>query len=168
MTQTNHDSGKTRKLFRVDGSTITGALPVKRETRRGAWLPREYVEWFINGLTYRYPGFLASSDDFTIPIKFLEMYRPTDLSYRGVPVLFIFHFDALQGCDHVNLLAGFSEYAEEREWLFQHYSAFRVRMPADFSKPFRVQTPVDPVVVELDVIPNNTTVSDDVPVAKWH
>lgn len=169
MTQFNHESGKTRKLRRADASRIPGALPAAMLTARGAWLPRRFAEWFCQDLVYRYAGYLPCADKLEVANDFLDSFRPRDPEdERDTPVMFLFHFNPLEGCDHVNLLERFTVYPGEREWLFQHYSAFKVRAPADFTKPYSAATPVHPIIFELDVIPNIKDVADDVPLAKWH
>jgi len=163
MIQTNQHTGKTRRLYRLEAAEIDGAMPPNNVTLRGAWLPRRYVEFFMKGRVYRYAGYLASTDSHAVAMTFLQAAARPDPEL--VPVMFFFHFDPLRGCMHVNLLENLTECRGEREWLFQHYSAFSVRRPADLSKPFCAAMPV---VIELDVFPDSKEVGADVPLVPWH
>lgn len=164
-TQKNLASKKVRKLQKRSSDKVTGAIPEKRITTRGAWLPSHAVQFFSKGLIYRCAGYLASSDDDAIPMGFLSGSSRS----RGddfLPVIFQFHFDAIAGCDHVNLLEGMTEVQDEREWLFQHYSAFKVRQAADLKQ--LTITAVNPLRIKLEVLPDNRGVALDVPLARWH
>lgn len=159
---------RTLNLFVVNRGPGAAPIVFPAMTERGTWLPQLEVEFFTANLVYRYPGYLASSDDIgNCAREFLQTFaRPMNTAEKFLPVRFVFYFDTNLGCRHVNLMVGLSVLPHEREWLFQHYSSFRVRTPANLSAgPF---SPSNPVVIEIDVIPDNRLVPLDAILAQWH
>eukprot|EP00929_Paragymnodinium_shiwhaense_P000349 TRINITY_DN100595_c0_g1_i1.p1 TRINITY_DN100595_c0_g1~~TRINITY_DN100595_c0_g1_i1.p1 ORF type:complete len:725 (+),score=86.42 TRINITY_DN100595_c0_g1_i1:151-2325(+) len=164
MTQTNNDSGRKREILQVNPDHIS--LPKGCETFRGSWVPRDEVEgFFLTDRQYRYAGYLASSESEATALKFLSFAAPSENLDQMIPVKFIFRFDATRACKHVNLLEKFSVCKGEREWLFQHYSAFKVLKAGDVTATYSEH---QPVVVELQVFVDNREASDSLPLARWH
>eukprot|EP00929_Paragymnodinium_shiwhaense_P111867 TRINITY_DN80156_c0_g1_i1.p1 TRINITY_DN80156_c0_g1~~TRINITY_DN80156_c0_g1_i1.p1 ORF type:complete len:668 (+),score=50.92 TRINITY_DN80156_c0_g1_i1:75-2078(+) len=164
MTQTNNDSGWPRQIRQASPCEIVRLLPPACKTYRTAWLPREHAEWFCTGRQYRYAGYLASSELEAVALRFLVMFPP-ESPLGMVPVKFVFNFDAARGCQHVNLLEKFSLIPGEREWLFQHYSAFKVLKVGDLTGSYSEQ---QPIVIQLHVFPDNKGALDSLPIAEWH
>lgn len=152
-----------------DGHIKEGAAASLPEmTERGAWLPLEQVKCFSAGRVYRCPRYLATSGGIGIVAKrfIAENPKPMDTPEQFVPVEFRFYFDRAKGCEQVNLMKGLSYYPDEEEWLFAPYSAFRVRKAADLSKgTFSAD---DPVIIEIDVLPDNREESESLPLQEYH
>merc|ERR1711920_565967 len=106
MEQKNDYNGTIRELKRAETrEEIQISAPRAYRSVRGAWLPRSEVEWSRKGITYRYPGYIATTTGEAASKDFLM--SPHDPEFT-VPVMFIFHFDKTAGCDHENLLKDFS------------------------------------------------------------
>lgn len=143
----------------------TPAAPWPTQTERGAWLPRSEIEWFksMEQKLYRYPGYLASSSLDGTASSFLSSFGST----KGdvLPVKFYFHFQP-RGCRHVNYLEHLTMVPNECEWLFQHYSCFKVRSVADIHGG--PSTAASPVEIHLEVQVDNMDEDPTLSLAKWH
>lgn len=150
-------------------------------TERGAWIPREHIDFFkrimvSEGGFYRYAGYLATSSRPGTAKQLLEDSPPTGIhdvlgDVDGkLPVKFVFHFNQSAGCKHVNYLGYISLFQGECEWLFQHYSCFKVRSVADIEAPspgcpFTVDNPVEiHLEVQVDGMDHNLNLK----LAMWH
>merc|ERR1712150_18029 len=159
MTQENCKSGTVRRIKR--GYVVPNNMPKGLTTFRGAWLPRDQVEWLTLGKVYRYPGYVASSDDEEVAASFIKNFRPPRDSVQDTPVLFTFYFAPEQSCDHINVLEQFSDFPREKEWLFQHYSAFKVLANPD---EIGGKDAENPVRVDIEV---QAMGDEDLPCAMW-
>jgi len=131
---------------------------------RGTVMPREEVDrFFLEGLQYRVPMFLATSFKEDVPIDFMQ--RGMQNAPAGhTPVLFKFCLDQKNGCDHALYIEKISLCQNEHELLFVPYSSFQV---LKITIP-PVPDAENPKVIELMVFPNNKTVREDVVCSKWH
>jgi hypothetical protein len=122
-------------------------------------MPPEKVAFFTEGLLYRTPMMLATSFAQRAAVKFLR-----DAPAGRVPVLFHLHLDPVYVCDHALFLEPLSNVPGEEEFLYVAYSAFTVRKVHPNAAPSWSK----PIIIELDVTPDNTQVPEDVPLAEWH
>lgn len=155
----------------VSGAVPDAPWPTK--TERGAWIPRDEVDWFKEklGEVYRYAGYLATSSSPGTAKLLLQHCLPVgaanDLGEIDgkLPVKFHFHFED-QGCNHVNYLEHLTMVQGEYEWLFQHYSCFKVRSVSDLDG--RLFTVDNPVEIHLEVQVNNMDHNLYLELARWH
>jgi len=129
-------------------------------THRGTSMPREAVNFFTKDLTYRVPMFLATSFRFQTAISFMQ--RSPD---GMVPVHFKCYLDPDLKCDHALYIENFTLVAGEEEFLYAPYSSFKVR---NVIIPDGQIAWNNAIVIELEVQPNNKTISEDVALATWH
>ena len=129
---------------------------------RGSWLPFDEVQKFKVAVDYRVPMLLATSEQSTISTGLLSSF-PKDTTTHW-PVLFVFHIDQELKCTQANLLEAFTTVKAEREWLFVPYSTFKVRTEAVISNP----TLNNPVLIEIDVFPDNKAADEQLPLFWWH
>ena len=131
---------------------------------RGSSLPDEHRQFFDEMLErqtlYRVPMLLASSFMIEQTNSFLDEDRHGSLPR----VRFTIELDSVQRCSHVNFIAN-SEVANEKEFLFAAWSAFRVKSINWSNNPTRRTSPHEITIVAC---PDNRDVSEDVPTAPWH
>jgi len=132
-------------------------------THRGTTMPREAVNFFADGMMYRAPMYLATSCQQTVATEFME--RGHGENPDRVPVHFKFYINPMKKCDHVFYIEGFTQCAGEEELLYAPYSAFKVR---NTILPDGEITYLNPIIVEIDVQPNNMNAKEDVPNSSWH
>lgn len=134
--------------------------PTNLVTHRGTSMPQAAVGFFSRDRMYRAPMFLATSCLESTAVQFMQ--RAPD---GMVPVHFKFFLDPVNKCDHALYIENYTLCSGEEELLYAPYSAFKVR---------NVLTPAgqiawnNPIVIELEVQPNNKTIREDVPIASWH
>merc|ERR550514_194306 len=133
-------------------------------SHRGTTMPREAVDFFSKGKMYRAPMYLATSCQETVATQFME-WGMEDYSDSRVPVHFKFYINPMKKCDHVFYIEGLSHCVGEEELLYAPYSAFKVR---DTIFPDGELSHKNPIVVEIDVQPNNMNAREDVPNSTWH
>lgn len=143
---------------RTSGPSAT-RWPEDHQSHRGTGMPEYALGFFVEGLLYRAPMFLATSFFQQKAYEFMQKVRDDK-----VPVHFIFHLDPVKRCDHALFLQDLSLSNGEHELLYAPYSAFRVLKVSRPDGP----TWDNPVIIELIVQTNNKTVPEDVPVAEWH
>jgi len=142
-------------------------------TSDGTALPRCHRSFFTVGKMYRAPMYLSTSSDDEVAEHFLaRLPQPSGNQQPPYqePVQWIFHFDPVKRCKHVNFLdKNDGTVGEENEFLFVPYSVFTVR---------RVEWVDSPAVnefvhrfhrIEVDVAPDNTKVDKQLtlPLAPW-
>lgn len=129
---------------------------------RGSWLQIDEVRKFKVDVEYRVPMLLATSEERTISTGLLALFQKNTATHW--PVLFVFHIDGSLKCTQANLLEDYTTVKTEREWLFVPYSTFKVRTEAVISNP----TVDNPVVIHIDVHPDNKAADEQLPLFWWH
>jgi len=129
---------------------------------RGSWLPFNEVQKFKDAAEYRVPMLLATSEERTISTGLLSSFPKNTATHW--PVLFVFHIDKSLKCTQANLLEDYTTVKDEREWLFVPYSTFKVRTEAVISNP----TLHNPVLIEINVYPDNKAADEQLPLFWWH
>lgn len=129
------------------------------------------VKFFQNAseanLKYRTPQITASTKDRAVATQFLSNFpMPNDTPEEFTPI--IFHIKIPDGplfCAQVNYFEDLSAFGGESEYVFVAYSTFmatNVHIPA-------VPSVGDPVVINIDAMPDNLPhEDDDLPLAFWH
>jgi hypothetical protein len=133
-------------------------------SHRGTTMPREAVNFWTKDLMYRAPMYLATSCQESIAKQFME-WGMEDHPDTRVPVHFKFYINPIKKCDHVFYIEGLSQCEGEEELLYAPYSAFKVR---ETIIPDGKLTHLNPIVIEIDVQPNNMNAREDVPNSTWH
>jgi hypothetical protein len=133
-------------------------------SHRGTTMPREAVNFFTKDMMYRAPMYLATSCQESIAKQFME-WGMEDYADSRVPVHFKFYISPIKKCDHVFYIEGLTQCEGEEELLYAPYSAFKVR---DTIIPDGKLTHLNPIVIEIDVQPNNMNAREDVPNSTWH
>ena len=136
--------------------------PKSNTTYRGTNMPHSAVMWYTQGKEYRVPMYLATSSDEDTAEGFMREASGVE------PVMFIFHFDKVKRCKHVNFIDKTDKTVKgEKEYLFAPYSVFTVRR-AEIVKEPRV-TFCERIfhIIEVDVAYDNTKSSLDLPLSEW-
>jgi len=147
-------------VSRLSGKHIK--WPKSNVTYRGTNMPRAAMMWYTQGKEYRVPMYLATSSDEEKAEEFMR-------GGAGIePVMFIFHFDKVKRCKHVNFVDKTDGTVKgEKEFLFAPYSVFTVRR-VEVVKEAKV-TCFERVfhIIEVDVAYDNAKHSLDLPLAEW-
>merc|ERR1712187_362922 len=96
--------------------------PPDNTTYRGIGMPMWARGFFTLGKVYRVPMFLATSFQRHTAETFMRITSSGD--HR--PTMFLFHFDPLYKCRHVNFLEHAPSIKVEAEFLMPPYSGFQV------------------------------------------
>jgi len=138
-------------------------FPPGGRTYRGGGFDTKFRGFFSVGKKYRVPGFLATSFDEQVALKFRdeEAYVPPG----GERILWVVHVDPAgdidksRRCKHAYLIR--SLLSHEAEFLFTAFSVFTVRnvLWGEGGTPSRV---------ELDAAMSNDTEPEDLPLAPWY
>ena len=124
---------------------------------RGGGFDQQFAGFFCPGREFRQPAFLASSFRREVADMFI---RRSDLPSR---VLWRIYIDPVEQCRHVNLVQKrVPGLANEHEYLFAPYSAFRV-----VAAHWRAGTAHEPHEIELLAAVDNIGPSEDLPLAPW-
>jgi hypothetical protein len=142
------------------------AWPKDFKLYRGGGFNMAYKFFFEEGVSFRTPGFLATSPNEGTVLEFMS--RPEHLPLE--PIKWTFHIDPNELCWHVNFM-DFSMVCDENgeqvenEFLFSPFSAFTV-LKAKW-QPEGQATLKDPHEVELYVFHCNKTAPETLPLSPW-
>jgi hypothetical protein len=152
-------------------------------TFRGTGFDDAHRDFFVPGKKYRVPGFLATSFNPAVAVRFAAKAaqvkpRPhpsTALDAKGhwtgtcekSSVLWVVHVDP-EGqhnpekcCRHVNFVGQHTHVRQEKEYLFAAYSTFTVRS-------VKWCDDGGPSIAELDAALDNRDEPEDLPLAQWY
>jgi hypothetical protein len=151
-------------------------FPAHGLTFRGGCLPSKFKPFFNEGVQYRIPGFLATSDSQAVAKKFAEMaYKEnfsgaqTESSSLDGAVIWTIEMDP-KGAGNLDLRcrqASFIKHTlvkDEKEYLFAPYSVFTVRSVTWSDNP-TYETPHE---IKLTAALDNLLESEDLPLAEWY
>lgn len=146
--------------------------PASLTTFRGTWMPYAELTWFRMHINQdiRIMQYFATSEKEDTAREFIQEFAPNQRGSDGaglIPVLMRVHIHAERHCKHVMLLEPWTTSRGEAEWLFQQYSAFKVKTvgpnhPSDVPALHH-----GPVVIELEAAPDNRDAEISIPVARW-
>jgi len=146
-----------------------GVVQWTGKTYRGTGMPPSALTFFEQhvGKNYRAPMPLATSTQKGVASGFLARMNP-HCGNDCVRFEFVFrtnppHHEA-SPCVHVNYLENITEVKGEEEFLFVAYSVFEVKSVTISKNP----TYGFPHEVVLNVMPDNRTWSENLPLATWH
>ena len=134
--------------------------PKSNTTYRGTSMPRAALMWYTQGKEYRVPMYLATSSDEDKAEEFMRGGSGLE------PVMFIFHFDKVKRCKHVNFVNK-TTVKGENEFLFAPYSVFTVRRAEVVKEPRVTEFERIYHIVEVDVAYDNTKHSLELTLAEW-
>lgn len=150
-----------RLLCSVRADLSGTAWPSQNVTYRGVTMLDASRDFFVTNKKYRVKMMLATSFEQVIAERF--MAEGVERHPLHIPVLFKFNFDSVKRCKHVLYIEELTAARNEFEFSLAAYSAFRVRSVT----PAATWSPRTPLVIELDVMPDNTEERHDLPLTSW-
>jgi len=164
----------TALVNRSQQDLATVPWPASLTTYRGTWIPRAELIWYRihTNQDIRIMQYFATSEKEETAMEFIQNFAPPTPA-RGtdgdglIPVIMHVHMHAERRCKHAMLLEPWTTSRGEAEWLFQQYSAFKVKAVGPDQPANMFPLHDSPVVIDLEAAPDNRDAEISIPVARW-
>jgi len=142
------------------------SFPPSGELWRGGSLPDAYRSFYVPGIKYRVPMFLASSMDVSVANTFIYYAKEEGLSTVRWRILLDPRGarDMNWRCSHVNLVSKSYLGSAEAEYLFAPYSTFTVREVRWSANPTDGRSPHE---ITIEAAVDNQSEPEDLPLAPY-